>query len=895
MAAAVGRRFALAGLVLSLGGAAAWAQQADLSVNIVGPSTVTAGMTITYTITVTNSGPNDAVNVNVSDTLPAGITFASFTQTSGPTAAVAGGGTSSASWGTLINGATAVFSLVGTVDPTTSSGTVFSNTATVASGTTDPNGGNNVSTAATTVNTSADLAITKTALATVAAGSNITYTITVTNNGPSTASSVSWSDVLPAGLTFVSLNQSTGPTASSVSGGTTSIVTWASLASGASATFSLVATVSSSTPNNTVLSNTANVTATTSDPNSGNNAWTATTTVQDGADLAVTKTAPATVVAGNNITYTLTVTNNGPIAAASAQLSDALPAGESFVSFTQTSGPAAVLSGGTTSTASWSSLANGASATFQLVAFVSTSASVGTIFSNTANVSSSTTDPNTANNAFTASTMVSLKGSTSSSLTSSLNPSFAGQSVTFTDTVAKSSGAGTPTGTVTFKDGGGILATVALSGATAAFTTSTLSVGSHTITATYNGDSNFVAGTSPALVQTVQVSLDSVRLRALQLEVTTLEAQASGAAFGSAVSNAIEDGFSDGGGNLIAPAGSGMHFNFAADAPPAPVGGHVAEEYDPVMAAHSSVMGGGPGPNQLPASLRGFAPDTPFGRPDDAFGGMAYASPLITKAPPRAPAPKEWLAWADVRATGWNTDAALNDIHGGQVNALVGLTRRVTPDFLIGVLGGYENFDYSSETLNGRLKGDGYTAGAYLGWRLAPGLRFEAAGGYAQMSYNGVSGLASATFPGSRWLASGGLVGTTHTTWLEIEPSAKVDAIWESDKAYTDSLGTAQADNNFAAGRASSGIKVAHPFLSADMWSFAPYVGAYADYYFTINNSAPLLLPPEFVQGWSARLVGGFKYAAPGGTNFQLGSEVGGLGSASFTTWSVKARAAVPF
>jgi hypothetical protein len=94
------------------------------------------------------------------------------------------------------------------------------------------------------------------------------------------------------------------------------------------------------------------------------------------------------------------------------------------------------------------------------------------------------------------------KFDSSTSLSSSLNPSMFGQSVTFTATV-KSSTTGTPTGTVTFKDGATTLASVALSGGVAKFTTSTLAVGTHSITAVYGGDATFVANTSAVLSQVV--------------------------------------------------------------------------------------------------------------------------------------------------------------------------------------------------------------------------------------------------------------------------------------------------------------------------------------------------------------------------------------------------------
>jgi uncharacterized membrane protein len=97
---------------------------------------------------------------------------------------------------------------------------------------------------------------------------------------------------------------------------------------------------------------------------------------------------------------------------------------------------------------------------------------------------------------------------TSATLASSLNPSTYGQAVTFTATVsAVAPGAGTATGTVTFKDGNTVLGTGSLqliNGVVqATFTTAALSGGSHTITAVYGGDGNFTATTSPALTQVV--------------------------------------------------------------------------------------------------------------------------------------------------------------------------------------------------------------------------------------------------------------------------------------------------------------------------------------------------------------------------------------------------------
>ena len=99
------------------------------------------------------------------------------------------------------------------------------------------------------------------------------------------------------------------------------------------------------------------------------------------------------------------------------------------------------------------------------------------------------------------------KGSTTTAVTSSVNPSVSGQSVTYTATVmANAPGSGTPTGTVTFQDGGVDIAgcvNQAVVGGTATCGVTYPGVGSHRITAIYNGDPDFLPGTSATLTQTV--------------------------------------------------------------------------------------------------------------------------------------------------------------------------------------------------------------------------------------------------------------------------------------------------------------------------------------------------------------------------------------------------------
>ena len=508
--------------------------------------------------------------------------------------------------------------------------------------------------------------------------------------------------------------------------------------------------------------------------------------------------------------------------------------------------------GGSAAGLSGASLAASASCTFSLNV---TATSAGAKVDTTSPVSS-----NEASSGSPATASLIVAAATTAALTSSANPSFFGQAVTFTATVTGAS----PTGTVTFKDGATVLGSGTLNGSgVATFTTPSLAVGSHSISAAYAGDASNSPSTSAVLTQSVNVPADSVKLRALQLEVTRIEAQGSGQAISGAIDGAISDGFSENG-SPISGGSNGMHFNFAA-----------APQEDAQERAQKRVS--------------------------DAFAALGYArDPMLTKAPPRA-APTEWLAWADVRGTNWSTSTQTGDIRGGQSNGLIGLTRKLTPDVLVGAFGGYEIFDYTSQLLDGRLKGEGWTAGGYLGWHMLPGLRFDAGVARSGISYDGVAGTASGTFPGQRWLATAALVGTYRTMpGFEIEPSARVYALWEHDDAYTDTLGTLQTERTFSTGRASAGTKVAYPWMWSATTTVAPYVGVYADYYFNQDDAAlpvaaPLLLPTEFISGWSARVTSGIAVSSAAGPKLSVGGELGGLGSNQFTLWSVRGQAALPF
>ena len=375
----------------------------DLSVVKSGPTTIVAGTDITYTVTATNNGPSSATDAGLGDNFPPNTTFVSATQTSGSPVNCGTNGSFQCALNVMSPGEEVAFTLVFHVSPSAPAGSNISNDASVFTTDQDPDLSNNVSNSTAVVVAEADLAVVKNGPTSIDAGSNITYDITLTNNGPSDASSVSLSDTLPPNTTFVSATQDSGPTfvcnTPAMGGIGTITCTIGTFTPGSTATFTVVLNVSPLTPDGTSIDNTADVTSTTTDPTPGNNSSTTSAIVAADADLSITKSGPPSVNVDSNLTYAISVTNNGPAAALNVSLSDAIPPNTTFVSFTQTVGPSFTCLtppvGGTgTVTCTIASLANGVTASFDLVLHVDPFAAAPIV--NTATVTSPN-DPTPAN------------------------------------------------------------------------------------------------------------------------------------------------------------------------------------------------------------------------------------------------------------------------------------------------------------------------------------------------------------------------------------------------------------------------------------------------------------------------------------------------------------------
>ncbi len=350
---------------------------------------------------------------------------------------------------------------------------------------------------------------------------------------------------------------------------------------------------------------------------------------------------------------------------------------------------------------------------------------------------------------------------------------------------------------------------------------------------------------------TNNTNTDSRKLASLQQSVTPLVANTSAQAIAGAIDGAINDAFGNGG-TPFSGSANGFTVNFAA-------------EPQPRVAAGA----------------------------DEAFGALAYAGKngdMPIKAPPLSPKlDKEWSVWADVRGTGWKDNDATTGFKGRQLNVTAGIGRKITSNWLLGVVGGYESFSYDVASLTGTLKGHGGTIGGYTGYKLLPTLRWDAALALSRVNYDGTAGTASGSFNANRWIASTGLTGTYRVSAFIIEPSSKIFALWEKQNAYTDSLGTLQAGRAFSAGRVSTGGTVIYPWQLNNGWSLAPYAGLYGDWRFGSNTTSSGDAIIGLSNGWSARVVGGVSLARIGGGTLALGGEYGGLG-ANYKIWTGNAR-----
>lgn len=388
-----------------------------------GPDPAIAGEVFTYTLEVANDGPSTAENVVLVDALPAEVEALGYVAPDGTSCTLGTPGNPGdpaiCNLGTIPSGMSALVSIPVRVKPEAGAGTVpdhlgtIQNNAWTYAETYDPNNANNRATLNTGLLGVADLFIVKNGPDEVAAGETATYFLTFGNLGPSTTHDIEIRDILnyftdvvdwavvdlTPGSVDVNCEEVPGFLVPS-----TLACYFDQLPPGFSATLAVRVHYPPGLISRNYL-DLAQIFSTSYDPDESNNIDGWQTHVYQEADLAITKSGdPAKVRAGEQVKYTLVVTNHGPSLATDVLATDTLPEG-----ITYETGPttcARVSSDPEEVSCELGGLLPGASQTIELYAKVLPDAPTGENLVNFADVDSVTEDPNDGNNAATANTFI---------------------------------------------------------------------------------------------------------------------------------------------------------------------------------------------------------------------------------------------------------------------------------------------------------------------------------------------------------------------------------------------------------------------------------------------------------------------------------------------------------
>ena len=303
------------------------------------PVAATVGQPVTFNVLISNSGASTATGIQVRDQLPSGVSFVSSNESVGAFDTT----TSIWSLDTLAPGGSATLTVVGSVNrfgPLTSTAEIISAVQSDIDSTPNNNLASEDDQASVTIeDPQVDLSVALSALPlSVGVGQEVTLTAAISNAGPSDATGVNVRVPLPSGFAI----SSDSPSLGSYNAGS-GLWDIGSLASGGNAQLKIVA--KPTVPGTVSLS--AEV-ITSNQPDSDSQPNNQVSTEDDYAsvilqvpqvDLALTKAgAPSDVVVGQNVTFTVTVTNDGPDTATGVQVLDALPTGMSLVNVSSTQG-----------------------------------------------------------------------------------------------------------------------------------------------------------------------------------------------------------------------------------------------------------------------------------------------------------------------------------------------------------------------------------------------------------------------------------------------------------------------------------------------------------------------------------------------------------------------------
>lgn len=458
---------------------------------------------------------------------------------------------------------------------------------------------------------------------------------------------------------------------------------------------------------------------------------------------------------------------------------------------------------------------------------------------------------------------------TTTTVTGSPNPGTENMLVTFIADIMTSPtpGVDAPTDrSVTFYDGATIIGTVTSvryggggNTSRATFTTSSLSVGTHSITATYSGDPGYTFYPSTSAVYTMTINAapptpapapaaqptPSQQTPAVQKAITKTISQSTSQVVSSGLNTAMSAGFAPSTGN-----GSGS---------------------SSMIEGHSD----------------GFTLNNPL---DHRYWTAANdSSGVIRDSQPATPVfhdktESKWSVWLDVRNSGWKIDNSTSDLKGRQMNITTGVSRKITPDFLGGVMVGYENADYDSNLAAANLKNNGVFVGPYFGYRFCGNMLVDGAVTVSKLKYDSSIGGVTGSFDSQRIVSALGLTGTYNAGAVVLSPSLRGTYVTEGQDQWTDSAAVVQERQTTTGGQGSFGAKAAYTIATDSNTKFSPYIGVYGD---SFTGS-------DIETRTSGRATVGADAVLASGLVFHLGYENSGLG-VDLKQWSIDGLVSVPF
>ncbi|MEX0620067.1 MAG: DUF11 domain-containing protein [Solirubrobacterales bacterium] len=368
----------------------------------VSQSSVPTGDRVTWTITAYNAGPSEATGVQVIDTLPLGAATDVVASSSQGSCEVTETPEVICSIGSIGVGFPATITVTATVTAEDTPG--ITNVATVSGDQPDARPNNNTAEASFEAASTADIRVTKTADPSPMAGEPFSYTIEVTNDGPTVATGVVFNDQIPDLFTATeilftdALGCSFEP---GEPGGTLTCSLATPLTVGSTVSLTLAGTLSSASAG-VPITNTVTAYSSKADPDPENNASSVTVTPLPFAEIAMSKTASSySAKPGRAITWSFVVQNLGPLDADPVVLEDELPAGLAVVSL-----PDGCELDARDLSCDLGAMAPGDTRNLSLTVRATPSLAGQTV-TNTASVSSPRPDPNSANNSDTSSVQIS--------------------------------------------------------------------------------------------------------------------------------------------------------------------------------------------------------------------------------------------------------------------------------------------------------------------------------------------------------------------------------------------------------------------------------------------------------------------------------------------------------